>query len=102
MLTDILHHRLLIIRIINGKTVIVSQTICEAAQNPHTGRMKGGHPDAFCTHSYEPFHSFLHLTGRLIGKRNRHDLIGIHSQLINQIGNAVCQHPRFPRACSCK
>ena len=95
MLTDILHHRLLIIRIINGKTVIVSQTICEAAQDPHTGRMKGSNPDAVSPHSYEPFHTLLHLTGRLVGKCNRHDMIGIHSHLINQISDTVRQYPCF-------
>ena len=36
---------------------------------------------------------YPHLTRRLIGEGNRHDLIRIHTLLLDQPGHSMCEHP---------
>ena len=64
--------------------------------------MKCSDPDTVGAYSHKVFHTFLHLSGGLIGKRNRHDVPGIYSQFIYQIRNSVSKHSGLSRTSSRK
>ena len=74
--------------------------IYETPQNPHTGGMKGGDPHTLRAKSYQIVYTIPHLSGCLIGKGNCHDIPWIHALFLNQICNAVRQHPGLSGSCS--
>ena len=74
----------------------------KAAQDPHTGGMEGGDPDALRAKAHQVVHTVPHLSGRLIGKGDGHDIPRIHILLLNQVCNTVSQYPGLSGTCSCQ
>ena len=54
--------------------------------------MEGGDPDTLRAESHDFIHTLAHLTCRLIGKCDSHDIPRIHTLFLDQIGDPVGQH----------
>ena len=75
--------------------VVISESVDIPPQNPHTGRMKSRYPYLFGTKPDQLIHTLPHLSGRLIGKRDRHNMIRLYALLFHKIGNPVRQSTRL-------
>src|SRR5699024_3437152 len=78
------------------------QTVNISAEDAYTGGVKRAHPDALRTEAYYFVHSLPHLAGRLVGKRDRQDIPGVDPAVLDQMGNAVGQHPCLARSGPCQ
>ncbi len=94
----IFHDGFLIIRVINGKGTVIADPVDMAAQNAHTGRVKCGHPDLARTESHQLVHPLTHLSRRLIGECDCQNIPGLHPYFIDQVCNAVREHPGLAAA----
>ncbi len=93
---DVLHQRLLVVRIIDRKIGVIPQKRDMPSQNPHAHRMERADPDALRAKSNHPVHPLPHLPRGLVCKRNRKDIPGVHPLLVNQVRNPVGQDPGLP------
>ena len=69
-------------------------------QNPHAEGVNRRYP---CLTGFLRHHlldSLLHFIGGLIGKGNRQNAAGKHSEILNQMRNAHGKNPCFPGSCS--
>ena len=83
----------LIVAVIDHEVTAETQGLRFAAQDPRGQGMKGAHPLGnvpLAEHAVDPV---LHLRGRLIGKRDGQDVVGINAQLFDEVGDPVGQHP---------
>ena len=97
-LAHILHHRFLVIHIIYGEIIVKSYPVYVPAKNPHTCRVKCGHPDLVRPMPDNGIHTFPHLSCRFIGKSNCHNVVWAYAYLIDQISDPVRQNPGLPAA----
>ena len=67
------------------------------AQDPHARRVERGHPHEPGPVADQRGDPLLHLAGRLVGERDRDDLVGTHVAGGKQIGDPVGQHPGLTR-----
>ena len=88
-----LHDLTAVVRIIYMKVSVIADPVAEPAKHAAAGRMERHDPDAFRSVSHQPVHTFPHLSGRLVGKSDRHDIPGAHTHTVNQIGGPAGQHP---------
>ena len=99
---DILDDRLLVICVVYSKTIVESQAVDVTPQNPHTGGVKCGHPDALRAKAHNFVHTLSHLLRRFVGEGDRHNIPGVHPFLLNQVSNSVRQNPGFSGTRSCQ
>ena len=55
--------------------------------------MKGAHPDSLGAVAHQTVHPLPHLSRRLVGEGDGHNVPGGHSFLLDEIGHPVGQHP---------
>ena len=91
------NQRLLIGIVVNNKVGVIADVIDFIAQNPHTGGVEGAGPDFLPVLAYQCHNTFPHFLCRFIGKGDGQNIPWRHPFFINQIGNACCQYPCFPR-----
>ena len=102
LLADLPHNRLLIIRIIDRKTLIPADPVAKAPQHTDTGRMESADPDILSSEIHDRIHTLPHLSGRFIGKSNRKNIPGIDIAFLDQVSNPVRQNPGLSRTRTCK
>ncbi len=90
-----LYDSFLIVCIINGKIIIISDAVCMSAKNSHTSRMEGRHPDTSPVQTYDLIHTLSHFLSSLICKGNSKNIPGVYSLFCDQIGDSVSQYSRF-------
>ena len=88
-LADLFHQGLLIVRVVNGKSGLVSHQVDVAAQDPDAHGVESGDPDALGAAAQDLVHALPHLSGRLVGECDGEDIPGIHFALVDQICDAV-------------
>ena len=99
-LTDLFHHRFLVVCVINGKVIVIAHPVGIAAQYPHAGGMEGGDPDAVRAYAHNILHTLLHLPRCLVGKGDCHNIPWVYPQFIYQVSNSVGKHTGFSRTCA--
>ncbi|MPN08176.1 hypothetical protein SDC9_155456 [bioreactor metagenome] len=62
--------------------------------------MERHHPHVVNAGAEQVSHAFTHFARGFVGKRQRENIPGSDPLFLNQIGNSVRQHPRFPAACA--
>ena len=95
LLQNLLHDRLRIVRIIDGKPGRIADPIRKSPQDPHTTGMKGRHPDILGASANDRIHALPHLARRLVRKGDRHDAPGRNVHFVYQVGDALRQHTRL-------
>ena len=81
-----------VVRIVNRKIRRIAEMVDVTSQNPHAGGVKRRNPDLFRAVPDQIIHSFTHLPGSFIRKRNRQNIPRFYAFVLNQIGNTVRQH----------
>jgi hypothetical protein len=103
---QLLHHRFevpfLILLVINDEIFLKPKGLNVFPQDADTGRMEGGNPGPFGGPSEKSLHPFSHLIGCLIGERDRQDIPGVDSFLLNQISDPISQDPCLSTSSTCK
>ena len=97
---NVLHQRDLVVRIINGKGPGKSEKLRIVPQDPHTERVEGADLDRPGSEPDEAVHTLPHLSRCLIGECDRTDISRKYADLVDEIGDAVHQHPRLSGACA--
>ena len=88
----VFYESFLIVCIINGKIIVISDAVCMSSENSHTGGMKSRHPDTSPVQTYDLIHTLSHFLSSLICKGNSKDIPGVYSFFRDQIGDSVSQH----------
>ena len=83
------YHSLLIITVIDGKTVVIPDPVNMPAKNADAGGMECGNPHLAGSLPHQTVHPLTHLPGCLVGKGDRQNIPGVHAHLVYEVGNAV-------------
>ena len=75
---DLLYGRLLVVCIIDRKTVFSAQAFVEPSQDPHTHGVKCADPDGLRTVFHQSVHTVPHLPCSLVRECDRQDIVWIH------------------------
>ena len=86
-------------RIQNREILFVANVLRFFAQNPHPQRMKRAHGQAARLLAPQPRqHALLHFFRRLVGERNRRDVVRLVARLRNHVGDFFSNDARFAAA----
>ena len=102
LLADVLDDRFLVIRIVDGKVIVVADQMAVHAQNFHACGMERADPGAAGIDPDARLHTFTHLTGCFICKSNGKDVARTDPLFADQIRNAVRDDPGLARTCPCQ
>ena len=72
---------------------------CLGAQDPAAGRMEGEDPDRPRHPAEHVLEALAHLSRGLVRERDREDLVWLDAVRPDEMGDAMREHPRLPRAC---
>ena len=98
VLQQLLDDRLLIGGIVNREVAAEADVVGFAAQQPRAQRMKGRHPHRAAVGVEQALDALAHFLSGLVGEGDRHDLIGIGDLLGDEVGDAMRDDARLPRA----
>ena len=94
---DGLQQVLAVRRFVDGERIGETDAVGVLAQDTRKNRMEGSHADIAAAVVGDHLRdAFAHLLGGLVGKGEREDVEGSHA-LLDHIGDARGQHPRFAR-----
>ena len=100
LLDDGLHQRTGIRLVVDGEIRVIAYMLGLGPQDTGEHAVEGTHlqiPRLLLAH--QPAYALLHLTGSLVGKRQRENLPGLRS-LLQQPGYLIRQHAGLSRSCS--
>jgi hypothetical protein len=102
VLEQLLDDRLLIGRVVDREIAAEPDVMRLAAQQARAQRVECRHPHRAAVRLEQPLDALTHFLRGLVGKRDRHDLIGIRDLLGDEIRDAMRDDARLARAGSRK
>jgi hypothetical protein len=94
---DELHQPARVVGVVDREGALQPGVRVLGAQDAHTRRVERGHPHQPRPRADQLGHPLLHLTGGLVGERDRDDLAGVHVALAQQVGDPMRQHTGLAR-----
>lgn len=96
----LLHEPDLVGLVVDREVGAVAEPLRFSAQDAAARGVEGEDPEAAAAPAEQAFEPFPHLPRRLVGERDREDLVGLCPDRVDQVRDAVGQHARLARACS--
>ena len=100
LLNNRLHQRSRIRLVVDGKVGVKANVLRLGPENAGKHAVEGAHLKVACLLlAHQSANALLHLSRRLVGKRQCQNLPGLHP-LFQQPRNLICQHARLSRSCA--
>ena len=93
-----LHDAHLVGLVVDRERRAVAEPLRLAAQDPPAGRVEREDPDRARGAAEHPLEPLPHLGRRLVRERDREDLVRLHAVRADQVGDAMGEDARLPRA----
>ena len=98
LLEAVLHDTHLVGLVVDRERRLVAEPFRLAAQHAAARGVEGEDPDRARRRSEHALQPLAHLAGRLVGERDREDLVRLHAHGADQVRDTMRQHARLARA----
>ena len=98
LLEAVLHDTHLVGLVVDRERRLVAEPLRLAAQHAAARGVEGEDPDRARRRSEHALQPLAHLAGRLVGERDREDLVRLHAHGADQVRDTMRQHARLARA----
>jgi hypothetical protein len=102
ILHDVPDEALLVLIVVNDKTVLIPEMMDVLPQDTNAGRMKGADPDPLASLTEKTADPFLHFIGSLIGERDGQDAEWRNLLLLDEIGHPMREDTGLAASCARK